>query len=109
MANARAASLPGNGCRCRSAAAAVGVLTGSTTITEAGDSGSQWSFAWGADAEGFAPQTSMQAESRAVRGSKPVIEVPKTYSSATCPALLQIVSGSTSVAPRRWKKRKGKK
>ena len=70
-ANARAASLPGNGCRWRSAASAVGVRTGSTTTTRAGDSGSQCSWACGAEAEGFAPQTRMQAESRAVSGSKP--------------------------------------
>ena len=39
-------------------------------------SGSQWSCWWGADADGFAPQTRMQAASRALRGSKPSSEVP---------------------------------
>ena len=60
-ANASAASLPGNGCRCRSADAAVGVRTGSTTITAPGASGSHWEYACGADAAGFAPQTTMHA------------------------------------------------
>ena len=67
-AKASAASLPGKGWRWRSAASAVGVRTGSTTITRAGASGSQWSWACGAEADGFAPQTRMQAESRAVAG-----------------------------------------
>src|SRR5205807_1340019 len=62
----------------RSASRAVGVRTGSTTITWAGDSGSQCSCWCGADAEGLAPHTTMQAESRAVRGSKPSTEVPYT-------------------------------
>ena len=108
-AKANAASLPGKGCKCRSAACAVDVRTGSTTITLPGVSRSQCSCAWGAEAEGFAPHTTMQAASRAVRGSKPTNGVPYRYVNATCPALLQIVSGSTSVVPRRKKKRKGKR
>ena len=83
---------------CRSAAAAVGVRMGSTTITLPGASGSQWSCAWGADADGFAPQTRMQrASARCAGQSRP--GRCRRYSSATCPALLQTVSGSTSVAP----------
>ena len=43
-----------------------------------------------------------------VRGSKPRVDSPYISWSATCPALLHTVSGSTSVAPMLLKKRKGK-
>ena len=43
-----------------------------------------------------------------VRGSKPRVDSPYISCSATCPALLQTVSGSTSVAPMLLKNRKGK-
>ncbi len=43
-----------------------------------------------------------------VRGSKPRVDSPYINCSATWPALLHTVSGSTSVAPMRLKKRKGK-
>ena len=55
---------------------AVGVRIGSTTITVPGASGSQCSWACGAEAEGFAPHTMMQSASPALRGSKPVTELP---------------------------------
>ena len=58
------------------ARAAVPVRIGSTTMTVPGASPSQCSSWWGAEADGFAPQTTMQAESRAVRGSKPSSDVP---------------------------------
>ena len=43
-----------------------------------------------------------------VRGSKPRVDSPYISCSAAWPALLQTVSGSTSVAPMRLKKRSGK-
>ena len=58
--------------------AAVSVRTGSTTITRPGDSGSQWSWGCGAEAEGFAPQTRIQAESRRRARVEALIEVPYT-------------------------------
>ena len=45
---------------------------------------------------------------RAVRGSNPSPDEPKINCSARCPALLQTVSGSTSVAPIRLKNLSGK-
>ncbi len=49
---------------------------GSTTMIRAPLSGSHCSWACGAEADGLAPQTMMQSESSAERGSNPTIEVP---------------------------------
>ena len=54
-----------------SAAAAVGVRIGSITITRPRASLSQWSWACGALAEGFAPHTRMHSADAADSGSKP--------------------------------------
>ena len=72
-AKASAASVPGNGWRCRSATLAVPVRMGSTAILVPGASPSQCSWACGAEADGLAPQTMMQAASRAVRGSSHLV------------------------------------
>ena len=57
-----------------SACAAVGVRIGSITTTSPRASRSQCSCACGALADGFAPQTTMQAAlGRGLRGSKPVL------------------------------------
>ena len=61
-----------------SAAAAVSVRIGSTTISVPGASASQCSCWWGPEADGLAPHTTMQFASPAVRGSNPVSELPQT-------------------------------
>ena len=71
-------------------------------------SASQYWCTCGADADGLAPQIITHCAPSSVRGSKPRVDFPYMSWSATCPALLQTVSGSTSVAPIRLKNRKGK-
>ena len=64
IANASAASVPGTGLEEQDRASlAVACAIGSMTIFTALVSGSQWVWACGADADGFAPQTRMQAAS----------------------------------------------
>src|SRR5262249_57238445 len=97
----RGGSVPGKGCRCRSAAGAVLCRTGSTTIFAPGASRNQCLWACGAEVDGFAPQTITHLASMAVRGSKPMTDVPSAYCRAAWPAMLQMVSGSIDVAPNR--------
>ncbi len=78
------------------------------TILGAGVSVSQYWWICGAEVDGLAPQIITQFEPPIVRGSKPRVNSPYINCSATWPALLHTVSGSTSVAPMRLKNRKGK-
>ena len=63
----------GGGCRRRRPS---GCGSGRPRSPRPGASPSQCSCWCGPDADGFAPQTTMHAASRAVRGSKPVTELP---------------------------------
>ena len=106
-AKARAASLPGNGCRCRSAASAVSVRIGSTTIVVPRSFGQP--VLVGVRSRGRrvrSPDERCRPHRGAVRGSKPVERRPVDVVQGDVPGLVaDRCPGSTSVAPRRWKKR----